>query len=325
MQSHPLVTVVIPSFNHTAYIDVAVESVLAQTYPEIELVIVDDGSTDNSHDVIRKYEHHPQVTIILNTENAGQSAVLNQALAVAKGEFVAFLPSDDWYLPHKTEVQVEKFKNSSYSVGVVYANGQRFFEDTGKTIDVKLPVHEGYIAKRLIQEGNFIYPVTPLYRRAVFDHIQPNEQFRAEGEAVHLRIALKYEYAHVDENVAVMRDHSSNIGKAASIMNDELIRHREWYFNLPDLPEDVRSLRDDSLLRIYRVKAMQLILDRQETRKGRENIHKCFALRPSAVLQDPKLLVSYSVSFLPNSWIARITAMRKWSLAKRDIHYTSQK
>jgi len=95
--------------------------------------------------------------------------------------------------------------------------------------------------------------------------------------------------------------------------------------NLPDLPEDVRSLKEASLLRIYRVKAMQLIFDRQDTRKGRENIHKCFALRPSIALTHPKLLVSYVASFLPNSWIRKITAMRKRSRANRDIYDTSQK
>ncbi len=325
MQSQPLVTVVIPSFNHAAYIDTAVESVLAQTYPNIELVIIDDGSSDNSHDVIRKYENNPKITIRLNAENAGQSAVINQALTIAKGEFVAFLPSDDWYLPHKTEVQVQKFLSSSDTVGVVYANGQRFFEDTGKTIDVKMPVHEGRIARLLIEEGNFIYPVTPLYRRSVFDDIKPSEQFRAEGEAIHLRIALRYDYAHVDDNVAVMRDHSRNIGKSASVMNDELIRHREWYFDLPDLPQDIRALKTASLLRIYRVKAMQLVFDRQETRLGRENIRKAVALQKSALLKHPKLLVAYVASFLPPSWIKRLSTMRKRSLAKRNILYTSQK
>lgn len=325
MQSQPLVTVVIPSFNHAAYIDKAIESVLAQTYPNIELIIIDDGSSDDSHDIIRKYEGHPKISVRLNSENAGQSAVINQALAIAKGEFVAFLPSDDWYLPHKTEIQVQKFLTSSDTIGVVYANGQRFFEDTGKTIDVELPVHEGKIARLLIEERNFIYPVTPLYRRSVLDQIQPSEQFRAEGEAIHLRIALKYDYAHVDQNVAVMRDHSRNIGKDANIMNDELIRHREWYFDLPDLPKEIQALKTVSLLRIYRVKAMQLVFDRHEMRKGRENIRKAVALQKSVLLKHPKLLLAYISSFLPPAWIRRVSQMRKRSLAKRNIYYTSQK
>ena len=325
MQPQPLVTVVIPSFNHAAYIGAAVESVLAQTYPNIELIIVDDGSSDDSHDVISKYEEHPKITVRLNSENAGQSAVINQALAIAKGEFVAFLPSDDWYLPRKTELQVQKLQSFNETVGVVYANGQRFFEDTGKTIDVKMPVYEGNIARLLLEKGNFIYPVTPLYRRSVFDHVRPSDQFRTEGEAIHLRIALKYDYAHLDENVAVMRDHSRNIGKAADIMIDELIRHREWYFSLPDLPQEIESLKEVSLLRIYRVKAMQLIFDRQETRKGRENIHKAIALEKLTLLKHPKLLIAYFASFLPAAWISVISRLRKKSLAKRDIFYTSQR
>lgn len=322
----PLVSIIIPSFNHAAYVNQAIDSVLAQTYPNIELIIIDDGSSDNSHAVIQaRADADPRITALLNTENKGQSAVFNQALAVAKGEFIALLPSDDWYLPHKTEVQVRKFQQSDDRVGVVYASGSRFFEDTGETIDVSLPVHEGYIARQLIETTNFIYPVTPLYRRSVLDHIRPSEQFRAEGEALHLRIALHYDYAYVDDVVAVMRDHSRNIGKNASVLNDELIRHREWFFALPDLPEELRALKRTSLLRTYRVKAMQLIFDRQQTRAGRRNIAKAVALQPSVLLAYPKLLLAWFVSFLPSGIIRRMQQARKNQLSRKRILYTSQK
>jgi len=326
MQDTPLVSVIIPSFNHAAYVNEAIDSVLGQTYPNIELIVVDDGSSDDSHAVIRaRAEADPRITALLNTENKGQSAVFNQALAVARGEFVALLPSDDWYLPHKTDVQVRKFQECDDKVGVVYAAGSRFFEDTGETIRVELPVHEGNIARQLLEQGNFIYPVTPLYRRSVLDHIRPSEMFRAEGEAINLRIALQYDYAYVDDVVAVMRDHSRNIGKDASILNDELIRHREWFFELPDMPAEIRAMKTTSLLRIYRVKAMQLIFDRQDTRAGRRNIAKAVALQPKVVLEHPKMLLGWCVSFLPPALIRRMTVARKQSLARKGIRYTSQK
>ena len=143
MTDLPLVTVIIPSYNHAQYIENAIQSVLDQTYQNLELIVVDDGSQDQSHAVISKFSNHPKITTILNKQNKGQSSVLNQAIRLAKGKYISLLPSDDWYLPHKTAVQVAKFETCGDEVGAVYAAGARFFEDTGETQNVKwrVPCH----------------------------------------------------------------------------------------------------------------------------------------------------------------------------------------
>ncbi|WP_172982781.1 glycosyltransferase family 2 protein [Roseovarius bejariae] len=314
MIDNPLVSVIIPSYNHAQYIEYAIESVLAQTYPNIELIIVDDGSSDNSHEVIRKYEEHPQIRIILNKKNKGQSAVINQALAASSGKYIAILPSDDWFLPEKIALQVAKMEACDQEVGVVYAAGARYFEDTEETANVYLPVHTGWIARNLIEWGNFIYPVTPLYRRDVFDKVRPSEQFKAEGEAIHLRIAIHFRYEYVDAVVAIMRDHSYNIGKDATTLNEELAKHREWYFSLPELPDDIKALKKVSLLRLYRVKAMQLIIDRGEGKTGRINITKAFKLAPLDTLRRPKLVAAFMLSFLPRLWLISFKKIRRSEL-----------
>lgn len=308
--TRPLVTTVIPSFNHARYIRTAIESVLNQTYENIELIVVDDGSKDESHSIIREYQGHPKVKMILNAENRGQSAVFNQALAIAGGKYVALLPSDDWFLPEKIALQVAKMESCDDDVGVVYAAGARYFEDTGETVTVNLPVRTGWIARDLIEIGNFIYPVTPLYRRAVFDKVRPSEQFKAEGEAIHLRIALQYRYEYVDEIVAVMRDHSYNIGKDAAVILDEVVKHREWFFNLPDLPDEIREMKNKSLVRLFRIKAMQLIFDRGDPKKGRECIAKAIYLDPGIIAKHPKILIAYFASYFPNSYLRLVRAAR---------------
>ena len=134
--NQPLVTTIIPSFNHAQYIGEAIESVLAQDYPNIEFIVVDDGSSDASHDVIRRHvEKHPHIKAMLFEENHGQSWVLNRAIENSSGEFIQVLPSDDWYLPAKTRLQVEKFLAGPPDLGVVYGRGYRYFEDTDKTVD----------------------------------------------------------------------------------------------------------------------------------------------------------------------------------------------
>ena len=124
----PLVSVIMPSYNHAQYIETAIKSVLEQTYSNIELIINDDGSTDDTHNVLKKYINDDRIVVILNKENRNQAVVLNESIDISKGEYIGILPSDDWYLPKKIELQVEKFCNVSQKVGVVYGAGQRRLE-----------------------------------------------------------------------------------------------------------------------------------------------------------------------------------------------------
>lgn len=317
MKANPLVSVIIPSYNHAQYISQAIESVLNQTYSNIELIIVDDGSTDDSHKVLNQYQHHPMIIIILNKKNQGQSAVLNQAFAISSGSYIQLLPSDDWFLPEKTSLQVAKMENCDKEVGVVYAAGERYFEETNKTQTINLPIHTGWIAHKLIESGNFIYPVTPLFRREVFEKVKFSEQFIAEGEAIHMRISLYYRYEYINKVVGVMRDHSYNIGKDAEKLNDEIEKHAEWYFSLSELPKDIRELKKKYLLRNYRIKAMQLILDVGNSKKGRKNIFKYLQIHPLKIFIQPKLIGALIVSFLPHNWTVLLKSLTYQKLKER--------
>ncbi len=107
--THPLVSVCIASYNHADYIGEALQSVLAQAYPNLEIIVADDASTDNSAEVIRRYEemHPDQVRALFKDSNSGPSETLNQAIALARGEFIALLGSDDRMLPGRLDAQVE--------------------------------------------------------------------------------------------------------------------------------------------------------------------------------------------------------------------------
>ncbi|MBR9885852.1 MAG: glycosyltransferase family 2 protein, partial [Oceanospirillales bacterium] len=258
----------------------------------------DDGSCDDSHDVISDYSEHPKVTTILNTQNRGQSAVLNQALAASRGKYVALLPSDDWFLPDKTALQVAKMEVCDEDVGVIYAAGARYFEDTCETLPVKLPVRTGWIAQDLIKLGNFIYPVTPLYRREAFEKARPSEQFKAEGEAIHLRIALHFRYEYVDQIVAVMRDHSYNIGKDADVMYAELMKFWEWYFEENNLPRSIRDLAPSVYARVNATKGIQFIVDKHMFKEGRRCLLRALRHRPITAFRW-QVLFSLIISVLP--------------------------
>ncbi|HEX8070885.1 MAG TPA: glycosyltransferase [Pyrinomonadaceae bacterium] len=181
MSAQPKVSIGIPSYNHARYLPAAIESVLAQTYRNIELVIVDDGSTDDSLRIAREYEaRHPAVVRVLTHaggRNLGVTKTVNLMFEQSAGDYLSGLPSDDLLYPYKIEEQVA-YLESHPSVGWVYgyahlADGDGrvrpewglFGRDVTRAPD---PV------ERLL-EGNAVPGMTVLLRRACLALIEPHD------------------------------------------------------------------------------------------------------------------------------------------------------
>lgn len=114
--SVPLVSVITPSYNSSAFIKETIESVLAQSYPHWEMIIVDDKSKDDSVNLIKQYvEDNPRIQLICLTQNVGAAEARNIAIKSAKGDYIAFLDSDDVWLPTKLEEQVTFMKKGNLS------------------------------------------------------------------------------------------------------------------------------------------------------------------------------------------------------------------
>jgi glycosyltransferase involved in cell wall biosynthesis len=141
----PYVSVIIPNYNYARYLPQALDSVLAQTYPHLEIMVVDDGSTDESQALLRNYgeqirwfQHHRQ----------GVSAARNRGVKESSGELVAFLDADDVWLPTKLERQVQKFLEDR-DLGLVHC-GWEAIDKTGVPLDSHLDGLEGWVAKELL-------------------------------------------------------------------------------------------------------------------------------------------------------------------------------
>ncbi|WP_228260773.1 glycosyltransferase [Marinobacter orientalis] len=119
-----MVSVIIPAFNRVEYIKETIQSVLDQNYPNIEIIAVDDGSSDGTYDVLKRFSDEKTITLLShdNRENKGQSAALNVGLRAASGELLAILDSDDLFAPTKIAEQVE-FLEADPSFDMVYGNG----------------------------------------------------------------------------------------------------------------------------------------------------------------------------------------------------------
>lgn len=119
MKPEPLVSAVIPTYNRARVVSEAIDSVLGQTYPHVEVIVVDDGSTDDTLEMLKSYGDRIR---LVSQENRGPAAARNRGVAASRGEIIAFLDSDDLWLPTKLERQVELLQKTPDSVPCCLCN-----------------------------------------------------------------------------------------------------------------------------------------------------------------------------------------------------------
>jgi glycosyltransferase involved in cell wall biosynthesis len=161
------VSAVIPTYNRGSVIGRAVASVRAQTYPDVEIIVVDDGSTDDTLSRLEEMSD-PSLRVLRTPVNAGASAARNLGIAEARGELIAFLDADDEWLPDKTERQVARFAEAPESVGVVYC-GIREVSADWPPID-RVPRHRGDLYETL-RVVNVLRTSGVMVRRPVFEAV----------------------------------------------------------------------------------------------------------------------------------------------------------
>ena len=144
MEFHPLVSVIIPNYNCAEFVDKAIESVLSQTYKNIEIIVVDDGSTDNSIEILSSYLS--EITLV-SQSNSGVSSARNSGLVKASGEYVCFLDADDVWFSNKIEIQISHLLNNKKAC--VYT-GIQLFEDNIGVIKFIEPQYKGKLWQRFM-------------------------------------------------------------------------------------------------------------------------------------------------------------------------------
>ena len=162
---HPLVSVVIPAYNGRELIARTIESILAQTWPAVEVIVVDDGSTDGTSEVVARFGDRIR---FFQQKNSGCAAARNLGLLHAKGEFVAVLDQDDLWVPHKLERQIPRFGEDP-KIGVVYAGIEFFLIHSGEVTATYYPSEEPTVHDVL---GHMTLALqTMVFRRSALDQI----------------------------------------------------------------------------------------------------------------------------------------------------------
>lgn len=235
----PDVTVILNSYNQAEYLAEAIGSVLDQTLQDLELLIIDNGSTDESPAIIRKHASgDSRIRTLLHRHNAPITVRFNEGVDAASSPFVCFLYSDDILLPTKLERQVRLFSEVPADYGVVYGPARGLNARTGEEWVHGTIASSGWVFDAMLRRhfSGLIDMVSPLTRVECLRMHRFYEDTFAEGEAVFFRIALTHRFHFDKEPVAVLRDHGRNAGKAVRrnaeitmLVLDRLATH-------PDLP-----------------------------------------------------------------------------------------
>ncbi|HEY2584989.1 MAG TPA: glycosyltransferase [Tepidisphaeraceae bacterium] len=257
MADNPLVSVLMPAYNARRYVAEAIESVLAQTYRDFEFLIIDDGSTDDTAEIVNRYAAADDRIRVLKRSNGGVGAALNAGLAEARGELVARMDSDDVCLPERFARQVEFLRETPDCVLVgcrvllIDPDGEPLFEMTD------IPTAHAEIDEKLLQVRWSIVHPTVMMRRDVVRRLggYDNELVPVEDHDLFLRLA--------------------EVGRLANLPQ-VLLRYRKHPMN------SVRVLADQ------RVKALTRVMEAAWARRGLTGRREFPAILPDIDRDDPR-------------------------------------
>jgi glycosyltransferase involved in cell wall biosynthesis len=204
-----LISVIIPTYNHGLFIEEAIQSVFLQTYQHLEIIVIDDGSTDNTREILGKFGK--EINYIFQ-DNKGPSSARNHGLSVAKGKFIAFLDSDDVWMPEKLELQFNAIQEEN-SIGLVGCGGYDI-DFSGRIEKVWIPknypshiefVQELSIRNTFAGSSSGAFAKKECFDRAGFF----NERLRfGEDWDMWLRIAKCYKVRFVEKPLLKVRKHN---------------------------------------------------------------------------------------------------------------------
>lgn len=208
-QHMPWVSVICTCYNQAAYVDECLQSVVAQTYANLELIIIDNGSSDGSGAIIRAFcKRHPTAQFIQNTSNRGLCRAFNQGLHQSTGQYVIDLAADDILLPNRVARQVEQFRSLPGYYGVVFSNAA-YIDEQGRQTGLHFPVGPDGHTTQFVPTGDvfrevlsryFINTPTMMMRRDLLTALGGyDESLAYEDFDFWVRSARTHRYAYLDE------------------------------------------------------------------------------------------------------------------------------
>lgn len=251
MSCKPVVSVIIPAYNAQATLGETLDSVLAQTFALIEVIVVDDGSVDQTAQLVERYCAADDRVRLISTANGGVAKARNIAIEACRGEFIAPLDADDVWHKRKLELQYRTFTNSGPETGVVY-NWFRTIDDAGRiTGQAPMPRVEGNVLHRHLQWNFISNGSTPLIRRSALADLRYDPSLHLAGNQgcedylLQLQLALRTRFALTPAFLTGYRRLPGSMSTNAGTM----IRSHIQVFEslLPIVPESALQIIEDRL------------------------------------------------------------------------------
>ena len=239
------VSTIIPTYNRSAELLATLNSALAQTYSDFEVIVVNDGSEDNTRQVAEGIDD-PRVTVIHHPQNRGVAAARNTGIQAARGSLVAFLDDDDRWLPDKLAKQVPLFADSA--VGLVYC-GVAIVDEQGKITWQALPTRRGDIYRSLLFKNCTSASSVVVTRRACFERLGTFDESLPpfEDHDMWLRIARHYRVDYVPEALTLFagyrHDRLNRPSRAVHVYNRVMDKFETYEYPSPLFRRRVRAYR----------------------------------------------------------------------------------
>lgn len=275
MEQKPLISIIVPVYNVETLLSRCVDSILAQTYGNLEILLVDDGSKDRSGAICDEYAEKDSRIHVIHKENGGQSSARNLALEIAKGEYIAFVDSDDWIVPDAYEAMLEQARR--HGVKMVCAGRYDVESDTMEITPGLCPPCQEVLSAQEMLGRLFTWdncdsaPWDKLYHRSLFQNIRfPLKSGNEDVAILYLLIEQAGQVAMLDKPVYYYfhRANSTTTCKLSPI-HFRFHEHTENIYpyvrdRYPEIADKVRYFRVRSL--IYTVQSIDLA-DREAQEK----------------------------------------------------------
>jgi glycosyltransferase involved in cell wall biosynthesis len=288
VRSMPTVSVIIPTYNREQLLGRAIKSVLVQTYQDFELIIVDDGSTDNTERLVKNFKSE-KIRYIRSRENKGVSAARNIGIQSAKGDYIAFQDSDDEWMPEKLEKQMRAFETAPPEVGIVYTG---FLMITVNKRDYKpsaeITPKDGNIFRSILRGEYLVAPQTTVIKRECFEKAGMfDEDFLSlEDWELFLRFSRYYQFKYINEPLLLYYYQPNSVPRIKNVVVRAYKLILKMYF------EDIKQ--DKRLLARHYLRLGHLLYFSGEHNEGRSYFFKSIKAYPL----DIKVIGAFLVSFL---------------------------
>jgi len=303
-RDNPTVSIIIPTYNRMELIGRSIKSVLNQTYRDFELIIVDDGSTDNTGEIVAGFNDE-RIRYVRHKENKGEAAARNTGVKAARCDYIAYQDSDDEWFPEKLAKQIELLEGTSPKLGVIYTGFWKTENRTRTYIPFSwVSRKNGDIHKELLK-GNFIGSPVVLIKKECFSEVGLfDERLRNLVDwEMWLRISKRYHFRCVDEPLAVAHYHSDNVSNNPDSLIDalELVLEKNHH----------EFEAEKKLLAKHWINIGNLLVTKGGVKKGRHYIINALRLYPFSVrLFSVAFLVFFGIYDKVVRVLRRITGSR---------------